>query len=126
MSQHIIPVRTYLIVFGVLMGLLVATVAGAYAPLGHFHLAIALLIAGLKAVVIVLYFMHVRYSSRLTWVFSSAAVNWRADGIRRNEEDVELVRLRGQRHKTIAKVSAKRSAKRVRIAYCGDNLRPRS
>ena len=78
MSQHIIPVRTYLIVFGVLMGLLVATVAGAYAPLGHFHLAIALLIAGLKALVIVLYFMHVRYSSRLTWVFSSAAILWLA------------------------------------------------
>ena len=78
MSQHIIPPRTYLIVFGILMGLLVATVLGAYAPLGHFHLAIALLIAGAKAAVIVLYFMHVRYSSRLTWLFSSAAILWLA------------------------------------------------
>jgi cytochrome c oxidase subunit 4 len=76
MSQHIIPPRTYFIIFGVLMGLLIATVAGAYAPLGHFHLAFALLIAGAKAEVIVLYFMHVRYSSRLTMLFSSAALLW--------------------------------------------------
>ena len=78
MSQHIIEPRTYYRIFGVLMGLLVATVVGAYAPLGHFHLAFALLVAGAKAAVIILVFMHVKYSNRLVWIFSSAAFLWLA------------------------------------------------
>jgi cytochrome c oxidase subunit IV len=78
MSQHIIPPRTYYTIFAILMALLVATVGGSYMPLGRFHLAFALLIAIAKAVLIVLYFMHVRFSNRLTWVFSSAAFFWLA------------------------------------------------
>ena len=61
MSQHIIPLRTYYTIFAILMLLLVATVGGAYLPLGHFHLPVALTIAGVKAALIVLYFMHVRF-----------------------------------------------------------------
>jgi cytochrome c oxidase subunit 4 len=75
-AHHVIPVRTYLVVFAILMGLLVATVAGSFLPLGPLHLPFALLIAAAKAVLIVLYFMHVRYSNRLTWVFASAAFVW--------------------------------------------------
>jgi cytochrome c oxidase subunit 4 len=78
MSQHIIPPRTYYTIFAILMGLLVATVGGSYLPLGRFHLAFALMIATAKAVLIVLYFMHVRFGNRLTWVFSSAAFFWLA------------------------------------------------
>jgi cytochrome c oxidase subunit 4 len=78
MSQHIIPPRTYYMIFAILMALLVATVGGSYLPLGRFHLPFALLIAIAKAVLIVLYFMHVRFSNRLTWVFSSAAFFWLA------------------------------------------------
>jgi len=78
MSQHIIAPRTYFIIFAILMGLLVATVAGSYMPLGHFHLAFALTIAAAKAAVIGLYFMHVKFSNRLVWVFSSAAILWLA------------------------------------------------
>lgn len=79
-AHHIIPVRTYLMIFAILMGLLVATVLAAYIPLPEslrwLHLTIALVIAAAKAVLIILYFMHVRYSNRLTWVFSSAAFVW--------------------------------------------------
>jgi cytochrome c oxidase subunit 4 len=75
-AHHIIPVRTYFVLFAILMALLVATVVGSYLPLGPLHLPFALLIAGAKAILIVLYFMHVRYSNRLTWVFSSAAFVW--------------------------------------------------
>ena len=57
-------------------GLLVATVAGAFMPLGVFHLPVALTIAGIKAALIIMYFMHVRYSSKLIWVFSTAAFFW--------------------------------------------------
>jgi cytochrome c oxidase subunit IV len=76
-ASHIIPLKTYYTIFAILMALLVATVVGAYLPLPEaFHLPLALLIAGAKAVLIILYFMHVRFSNRLTWVFSSAAFFW--------------------------------------------------
>jgi cytochrome c oxidase subunit 4 len=79
-AQHIIPVRTYLVIFGILMGLLVATVIGAYIPIpesmGWMHLSVAMTIAVAKAALIVMYFMHVRFSNRLTWVFSTAAFFW--------------------------------------------------
>lgn len=78
MSQHVISVRTNLIIFGVLMFLLVVTVGVAYLDLGPIGLAIAMLIATIKAVLILLYFMHVRFSSPLTWVFSGAAFFWLA------------------------------------------------
>ena len=74
--SHVIPVRTYFTIFVILMALLVATVVGSFLPLGSLHLPVALLIAGAKAALIIMYFMHVRYSSRLTWVFSTAAFFW--------------------------------------------------
>lgn len=76
MSQHIIPVRVNLIVFGCLMGLLVATVGIAYFDLGDFNIVAAMTIAAVKATLIVLYFMHVRYSQRIVWVYSGAALLW--------------------------------------------------
>ena len=78
MSQHIIPPRTYYTIFGILMLLLVATVGAAYINLGPLNLIVAMSIAVTKAVLIILYFMHVRYGNKLTWVFSSAAFVWLA------------------------------------------------
>jgi cytochrome c oxidase subunit 4 len=76
-AHHIIPIRTYVVIFGILMGLLVATVIGAYMPLPSWmHLPVAMTIAVAKAALIVMYFMHVRFSNRLTWVFSTAAFFW--------------------------------------------------
>lgn len=75
-AQHIIPVRTNLIVFGALLGLLVLTIAAAYVNLGVLAIPVAMTIATVKAVLILLYFMHVRYSPKLVWVFSGAAVFW--------------------------------------------------
>lgn len=76
MHQHIFSVRTNLIIFALLMLLLVLTVGVAYLDLGALGLAIALLIASVKAVLILLYFMHVRFSSPLTMLFSVAAFFW--------------------------------------------------
>jgi cytochrome c oxidase subunit 4 len=79
-EHHVIPARTNYIIFGALMALLVVTVAVAYIPLPYqyrsLHLVSAMTIATIKAVLIVLYFMHVRYSNRLTWLFASAAFFW--------------------------------------------------
>jgi len=76
MNAHIVPVKTYLTVFAALMALLVATVAASFLNLGPFSIVVALTIAIVKALLIVLYFMHVRYSSRLTRVFVIAGVVW--------------------------------------------------
>ena len=56
------------------MVLLVATVGAAFIDLGRFNFALAMVIAVAKAVMILLIFMHVRYSDRLIWVFSSRGV----------------------------------------------------
>ncbi len=78
MSHEVTPVRTYLLVFLALMVLLFATVGAAYLPLGGLHLATALTIAAVKAVLIGLFFMHLYQSHRLTWIVSTASLLWLA------------------------------------------------
>jgi cytochrome c oxidase subunit 4 len=70
--------KTCFIIYGLLIALLVLTVAAAdidFAAHGFafLNIIIAMIIAGLKAVLVVLFFMHVRLSSRLTWLFASTA-----------------------------------------------------
>jgi cytochrome c oxidase subunit 4 len=76
MEHHIIPKRTYYLVFATLLVLLILTVLAGLIDLGVLNIIIAMTIAVTKAVLIILYFMHVRYSSRLTWVFAGAAFLW--------------------------------------------------
>jgi len=66
MSGHVSPISVYLTIFGALMVLTGVTVFAAYVDLGSFNPAVALAIAILKATLVILYFMHVKYSSRLT------------------------------------------------------------
>ena len=66
MSGHISPVRLYVLIFLTLMVLTAVTVAVAYVNLGELNKVVALGIATFKATLVVLYFMHVKYSSRLT------------------------------------------------------------
>ena len=73
---HVIPVRTNLIVFGALMFLLVLTIGVAYIDLGPLGIPIALSIAMTKAVIIMMYFMHVRFSPRLIAIFAASALVW--------------------------------------------------
>lgn len=76
MSQHIVPPTTYFIVFGLLLVLLAMTVGAALLPLGPWSAVVSLGIAVVKATLIVLFFMHVRYSGSLVQVFSVAGVVW--------------------------------------------------
>lgn len=72
-----ISVRGYVTIFAILMALLVITVLAAFLPhLGYFNIAIAMFIAVIKATLVVLYFMHVRFSSRLTMVFVVSVLVW--------------------------------------------------
>jgi cytochrome c oxidase subunit 4 len=76
MEHHIIPKRTYYMIFAALFVLLILTVLASLIDIGPFNIALAMAIAITKATLIILYFMHVRFSSRLTWVFASAAFLW--------------------------------------------------
>lgn len=65
MPGHIVPVRVYFAVFLALLVLTAVTVQVAFVDLGWLNTPVALGIASLKASLVVLYFMHVRYSERL-------------------------------------------------------------
>ena len=61
-------------VFGTLMVLTCVTVAVAYQDLGRWSAVAALGIASVKAVLVVLYFMHVRYASRLIGLYAAGGL----------------------------------------------------
>ena len=76
MAQHIVPRLTYYKVFAALLGLTGLTVGVAFVNLGRLNTIVALAIAVAKALLVVLIFMHVRYSSRLTWIVLAGGLFW--------------------------------------------------
>jgi len=77
-TKHV-SLATYFVVFALLMILLILTVVAAFAVnLGNANILVALSIAIVKAVLVVLYFMHVKYASRLTKIFVASAFLWLA------------------------------------------------
>ncbi len=76
MPTEAVSPQTYRRVFVALLALLAVTVAANLLDLGRLGLFVALAIAATKAVLIVLYFMEVRYSHRIVWLFSGAATLW--------------------------------------------------
>ena len=77
MSEHIVPIRVYVTIFSALMvGTALTVWAGLQDFPGPLNVIIALTIAVIKATLVVLYFMHVRYSSRLIWVIVASALFW--------------------------------------------------
>ncbi|HEV8134893.1 MAG TPA: cytochrome C oxidase subunit IV family protein [Pyrinomonadaceae bacterium] len=86
MSEHIVPVRVYLTIFVVLLVGTGLTVLAAFHDFTYhafgkeiaLNAVIALTIAVTKATFVVLYFMHVRYSSKLVWMIVTSALFWMA------------------------------------------------
>lgn len=79
MSEHIVSVRVYITIFlALLVGTFLTVVAAFYDFPWQLNTIVALTIATAKATIVVLYFMHVRYSSRLIWVIVAAALFWMA------------------------------------------------
>ncbi len=56
--------------------LLVATVAAAQYDMGHWNVPVALSIAVAKAILIVLFFMHIRYGSPMLRLFAVGGLLW--------------------------------------------------
>jgi cytochrome c oxidase subunit 4 len=77
LAHHVVPVSVYLMVFAALLVLTGLTVWVALYDLGEWnflHTPLALLIAVVKATLVVLFFMHGLQSGRLTWAFIAAGV----------------------------------------------------
>ena len=75
-GHHVAPIKLYLAIFGALLIGTIVTVAVAYVDLGFMNNVVMLVIACTKALLVVLFFMHVRWSSRLTWVVAAAGFFW--------------------------------------------------
>ena len=77
MSQsHIVPVKTYLYTFVALLFLAGLTTAVAFVDLGRFNTVIAMGIALVKMILVLLIFMHLRYSAKLVRVVFIAGFFW--------------------------------------------------
>ena len=78
-SEPLVSLRTYVLVWAGLLILTLTTTGIAFIDLGgQWNTLTAVVIAVVKTVLVVLYFMHLRYSSRLIWVFAGAGVFWLA------------------------------------------------
>ena len=76
-SQPLVSVRVYILVFFILLVLTAVTTTIAFFDLGGgLNNAAAITIAVFKGLLVILYFMHVRYSDKLTWVFAAAGFFW--------------------------------------------------
>ena len=75
-QHHVVPLRIYYGIFAILLALTGITVAVAYIDLGRLNTVAALAIACFKALMVVLYFMHVKYSTRLIKLTVIAGLYW--------------------------------------------------
>jgi cytochrome c oxidase subunit 4 len=76
-AERTISTRTYVVVCGLLILLTILTVGVSFIPItGTWHIVIGLTIAVCKALLVILFFMHVLISSRLTWIVIIVTCFW--------------------------------------------------
>jgi len=78
MSEHVLPIRIYTIVFVVLMALMILTAFLSTVPMGReLNTIVALFIAAIKATLVLMFFMHLKYESyQLSAVVFAAGLFW--------------------------------------------------
>jgi cytochrome c oxidase subunit IV len=76
MAEHVTSVKLYVVIFAALMILTAATVIVANFDLGWANDVVALTIAVTKALLVLIFFMHLRYSTRLTILTALAGFFW--------------------------------------------------
>jgi cytochrome c oxidase subunit 4 len=80
MTAHILPIRLYVGIFAALLVLTALTVGVAFLDLGGFlnimNMLVALGVAAAKSILVILFFMHLKYSSRLTWLVAGSVLLW--------------------------------------------------
>ena len=75
-EHHVTPTSVYFKVYGLLVIFMFLTVAAAELHLGVFNNAVAMAIAVTKATLVVLFFMQVKYGTRLTWLWAGLGFVW--------------------------------------------------
>ena len=78
MTEHIDSIRTYTLVLLALLALTAATTLVAFVDLGEFSVVVALAIAVCKMLLVALFFMHVRHSTKLTKLVVLGGLLWLA------------------------------------------------
>ena len=78
MTEHIVTKKQYALIFAVLMLLTLATTAIRMIDLGRLNVVVALVIATIKALLVVLFFMHIYWSSKLNKLVVVSGVVWLA------------------------------------------------
>jgi cytochrome c oxidase subunit IV len=78
MTEHVVPTKVYFRVFAALLVLTATTTAISFLDLGPWNTVAALAIAFFKATLVVLFFMHVKYSPRLTQIVIAGGLFWLA------------------------------------------------
>ncbi len=78
MSEHIVPTKLYFLVFAALIVGTAVTTGVAFVDLGPLNTVVALAIAVCKMVLVILFFMHVKYSRGLTKIVVVAGFFWLA------------------------------------------------
>jgi cytochrome c oxidase subunit 4 len=68
--------RSYFYVFGALIALTLLTTGIAFLDLGPFNAAVALAIAVVKALLVMIFFMHLNHSGIIVRLFAGAAFLW--------------------------------------------------
>ncbi len=77
MAEHVVSRKTYLLVWVALMALMILTAGLSRVDLGEWSTVVALAIAVVKALLVILFFMHVRYEDqKITWVVVIAGFFW--------------------------------------------------
>lgn len=76
MAKHIVSPKVYILIFGTLLILTGLTIFAAFQDLGGFNVFVAITIAVVKALLVALYFMHIRYTEYLTRLFFGAGILW--------------------------------------------------
>jgi cytochrome c oxidase subunit 4 len=78
MSSHVVSVKVYIAIFVALLCLTAITTGVAFVDLGRMNTVVALVIAVTKMLLVILFFMHVKYSPRLTKLAILAGFFWLA------------------------------------------------
>jgi cytochrome c oxidase subunit 4 len=74
--EHIVPIRIYVAIFVTLLVMTAITTAVAFVDLGPLNVIVMLAIAFFKASLVILYFMHVRFTNRVTQLAAASGFAW--------------------------------------------------
>ena len=73
-EHHIVPPRVYVTILCILLAMTALTVAASYVEMGLLNPVVAIAIGVFKATLVVLFFMHVKYSTKLTKLTVGAGI----------------------------------------------------